>query len=298
MSAPPNRNAYVQRFVDLLKQLISDESTPHDAAWAYHTCTETRRIHESVWEACPDRKWVRREVLPLFEEAAAAVDAIEGDSQYPLAAFAGNIRFRASNLNRYVEGIHSSFGFPDLLDPTQLPHLPIPLLDLSEELKDIAPGRQGWPRYERLVGETIRTCFGRALTNLEPQVCEIDGIIRRDWVAAITAERGFWGMVRTRYSSTQIIWECKNERKLTAEDFHQVAYYLGTAIGRFGVLSFRGTMKRHLYQHIRRISTSADGMVLVLTDEDLRLLWDRAQHGLAPEEVLKDVYDRTVRAVS
>jgi hypothetical protein len=137
------------------------------------------------------------------------------------------------------------------------------------------------------------------LTNVEPKVRDIEGRVIRDWIAANTAASGFWEMVRHRYEATQIIWECKNYQNLDAGAFHQAAYYMTREIGRFLVLCFRGEVKTHYYEHIKRIAAEKNGgITLLLTDRDLDVFIRQAINGKSREEHIREIYDRTVREIS
>ena len=74
-------------------------------------------------------------------------------------------------------------------------------------------------------------------------------------------------MVLQRYDATWVVFECKNYEDLSASDFQQVNYYNSPAGGRFTVIVFRGEVKNHYYQHVKRIVAQNDGMVLLLNDE-------------------------------
>lgn len=152
--------------------------------------------------------------------------------------------------------------------------------------------------FEGIVGDVIKLCFFRVLTNVEPQVRDIDGRVRRDWIASNTANTGFWEMVRARYGATQVIWECKNYDDLKAGDFHQAVYYMTPAIGRFTVMCFRGEWKPHYYQHVRRIHANNGGLVLPFTEKDLKIFVRQALNGKVKESHITDIYDRMIRKIS
>ena len=107
------------------------------------------------------------------------------------------------------------------------------LSELRDNLKSLPFGPKHASEFEDLMGEVLRLCFFRALTNVEPKVRSVDNRIIRDWVAANHSEEGFWALVRQKYGAVQIIWECKNYGDLAAEDFQQAAYYMSEAGGRF-----------------------------------------------------------------
>jgi len=82
--------------------------------------------------------------------------------------------------------------------------------------------------------------FFRALTNVEPKVRSVDNRVIRDWVAANHTIEDFWELVRHKYGAVQVVWECKNYENLAADDFHQAAYYMTGAGGKFVVIAYRG----------------------------------------------------------
>ena len=148
------------------------------------------------------------------------------------------------------------------------------------------------------MGQVIRLCFYRWLGNAEPSSREVDGRNVRDWVVANRAEGGFWEMVRERYGATQVVWECKNCTNLESADFQQMAYYMSTKVGRFGIIAFRGEIKKHYYQHIRRIGEDRDGLVILLTTTDLQVFVRQATKGKFGESHIQDIFDRTIRSIS
>ena len=141
---------------------------------------------------------------------------------------------------------------------------------LRENLKTLPHGDAKASEFEDLVGDIIRLCFFTALTNVEAKVRNVDGRVIRDWIAGNHSSSGFWELVRQKYGATQVIWECKNYGELRADDFHQAAYYMTEAIGRFVVVAYRGREKKKFYfEHIRRIATDKTGIVLLLDERDL-----------------------------
>jgi hypothetical protein len=170
---------------------------------------------------------------------------------------------------------------------------------LQEDLKTLPWGDESASEYERICGEVLRLCFFRSLTNIEPRVRNVSGRVIRDWIASNRASSGFWEMVRTRFDATQIVWECKNYAALDADAFHQVLYYMTSEIGRFAVLSFRGEIKNHYYEHVSRVARQANsGIVLLLTDRDLLTFIRQAINGKTKEDHIQEIYDRTVRLIS
>jgi hypothetical protein len=172
------------------------------------------------------------------------------------------------------------------------------LTRLESQLKDLPRGTTGANTFEDIVGEIITLSFYRSLSNVQDKVREVAGCVIRDWIASNTATHGFWEMVRLRYHSTQVVWECKNYDDLKAEDFQQVHYYMTKAIGYFVVIAFRGEMSRHYFDHIKRINSEANGLVLLLTERDLLTFIRQARNGKTKETHIQEIYDKTVREIS
>ncbi|MFF1818295.1 P-loop ATPase, Sll1717 family [Kribbella sp. NPDC058245] len=172
------------------------------------------------------------------------------------------------------------------------------LADLSEELDTLPTGTEHAASFENIIGEIIRLCFFRSLLNVEAKVRDVNGRVIRDWIASNRASGGFWELMRHRYDATQIIWECKNYENLSASDFHQTAYYTTPQGGRLVILVFRGDVQKSHYEHVRRIATEKDGMVLLLTSKDLKVFLRQAMNGKVKEDHIQEIYDRTQREIS
>lgn len=170
--------------------------------------------------------------------------------------------------------------------------------DAEQRLIACRPGSQDWRQYESIVGDVIRLCFFRALVNVHEQSREVEGTVRRDWVASNRSPDGFWEMVRGRFQATQVIWECKNKVDLDPADFLQVGGYLTEPFGRFGVLCFRGSLKQEYYRHIKRLSDQTGAVVLPLTDRDLTVFLRQAKNQKVKESHIHELYDAVIRAIS
>jgi hypothetical protein len=170
--------------------------------------------------------------------------------------------------------------------------------EVAARLKETPVGSDGASAFEDVIGETIRLCFFRVLTNVQPQVRNEAGTVRRDWIAANVAPTGFWEMVRQRYHATQVIWECKNYMDLQASDFQQSAYYLTKEAGRFMLVCFRGEIKSHYFEHIKRVASDKDGVILLLGDDDLTVFLRQASNGKVKEGHIREIYDRAIREIS
>lgn len=174
------------------------------------------------------------------------------------------------------------------------------LRQIQEDLKTLPFGKEASSKYEEIVGEIIKLCFFRSLTNVQTKQRDIVGCVIRDWIAANRANNGFWEMVRQRYNATQVVWECKNYEDLSADDFQQASYYMTKEIGRFVVIAFRGgETKKHYYQHIKRIASEKEGgITLLLNERDLNVFLRQAINGKVKEDHISEIYDHIVREIS
>lgn len=170
---------------------------------------------------------------------------------------------------------------------------------LRQKLAELERGDSGAAEYENIVGEMLRLCFHRALTNIQLKVRDVSGKVIRDIIASNHSTIPFWEMLRTKYGATQVIFECKNYDDLSADDFHQVSYYQNDVIGRATFIVHRGPaeLKKGYLEHIRRIA-GQKGIVLLLGERDLEIFFRQALNGKKSEAHLQDLYDRTVREIS
>lgn len=173
------------------------------------------------------------------------------------------------------------------------------LKELREQLNSLPADQDHAEEYAELVGEIIKLCFFRSLTNVEPKDRTGDGRVIRDWVASNHSTEGFWELVRLKHGATQVVFECKNYSEISASDFHQIGYYLNDTIGRFGIVVFRGEdVKRHYYDHLRRIANDRHAVVIFWCARDLDIFLRQAINGKASESHIQEIYDRTVREIS
>jgi hypothetical protein len=171
---------------------------------------------------------------------------------------------------------------------------------LQTKLANLTCGDAESAEYEKIVQDLLKLCFHKALTNVQPKVRDVSSKVIRDLIAANYSSIPFWEMLRAKYGATQVIFECKNYIDLSADDFHQVAYYMNEAIGRAAFLVHRGPgeLKKGYLDHIRRIHSDKHGIVLLLGERDLEVFLRQALNGKNSEAHLQDLFDRTVREIS
>lgn len=169
-----------------------------------------------------------------------------------------------------------------------------------EDLKTLPLGAAGAASFEEIVGKVVKLCFFRSLTNTQPRVRNHDGSEIRDWISSNRASGGFWEVIRNKYGSTQVVWECKNYEDLSASDFHQVQYYFSDTFGRFGIIAYRGIeVKDSYYRHLSNVANkNAAGVILPLTQRDLEVFLRQAINGVFKENHIQDRFDHLIRALS
>lgn len=67
--------------------------------------------------------------------------------------------------------------------------------------------------------------------------------------------------------------------------------------GKLVIVIFRGEIKNHYYDHIRKSSANG-GLILLLNDRDLRVFVRQSMNGRVKDSHLQDKYDKVVRAIS
>jgi hypothetical protein len=170
--------------------------------------------------------------------------------------------------------------------------------NLQQELQTLPTGDEGAEEFERIIGEIIKLCFFKSLSNPERKVRDVSGRVIRDWIVGNHSNEDFWSLVRLKYGATQIIWECKNYTKLSADDFHQASYYMSDKIGRFAIIAFRGREKlKHYYEHIKRIADER-GLVLLFDERDLEVFLRHALNGKSNQPHIQELFDGTIRMIS
>jgi hypothetical protein len=171
---------------------------------------------------------------------------------------------------------------------------------LSMELATLPHGKTTARQFEDLIGEVIKLCFFRSLSNVQPRTRNVDGTVIRDWIASNRASGGFWAIIREKWAATQIVWECKNYADLKADDFQQSAYYMNDAAGRFVIMVSRtlSPLSNHIFEQVRRVYHQSKGLVLVLRESDIKTFLRQALNGKHSEHHLQDLYDTSERLVS
>ena len=219
------------------------------------------------------------EVHPSYRASLDLQDLVVGSSDEDL-------KFSGHGIISELPGSISPLEYGDRLN------------ELEMSLKTMSKGIKTSRDFEDVVGDVLRLCFYRSLTNVEPRERDIGGCVVRDWIASNCGSGGFWEMVRIKYGAVQIVWECKNYDRLKADDFHQAAYYMNDQIGRFCIVVFRGEIQPHDWDHLNRICRDNKGLVLLLTEKDLLVFIRQSRSGKVKDAHIQDRFDKTIRKLS
>ena len=102
------------------------------------------------------------------------------------------------------------------------------------------------------------------------------------------------GLIYLIFNQLPFLWdtsELKNVATLTRDHISQVNRYLCDNFGKFGVIVTRNRPPKNIRQHLIDLWSGQRKCILVLTDEDLKLMvsiYENKQR--APYEVLKKLY--------
>jgi hypothetical protein len=107
-----------------------------------------------------------------------------------------------------------------------------------EELPHLSEGAADAASFEDWALRAVRILFPGHLSNVELHP-NPDGVQRRDLVATVVAEKGFWRRVLEDYQSRQIVFELKNFAELGPDDYRQALSYSGKEYGKIVFVIYR-----------------------------------------------------------
>lgn len=76
-----------------------------------------------------------------------------------------------------------------------------------------------------------------------------------------------------------------------------LSYYLSERAGRFGVVAFRGEVKKSYYSHLRRVSEDGDKMIMPIGQRDLLVFIRQSRNGKIKEAHIQDAFDKIQREI-
>jgi hypothetical protein len=161
-------------------------------------------------------------------------------------------------------------------------------------LDGLSVGHSAASDYQRLVFEIFNYLFEPELTDGKMEAETYLGTERRDIIYTNEAETSFWGYVRTSYNSLLIMLENKNVEKVELEHINQTASYLGVRLGMLGFIVTRKSpgdnIIRKTYSIFNDTPSLPRKIILILSDEDLKLMIRLKQENKSPSKHIQNIY--------
>jgi hypothetical protein len=171
---------------------------------------------------------------------------------------------------------------------------PLALHSLQVRLKEIEKlraGRDEAERYEKWATDLLSSALYPELEFAATQVRTEGGAHIRDLILYNDGKTEFLLDVRRQYDARQPVFEIKNVGALESEHVNQLYRYLDSEhVGRLGVLVTRNVAPRSVVKNIVDLHSAKRYAILVLSDEELRLMVRMLEAGRRPIDVVKKSY--------
>ena len=156
---------------------------------------------------------------------------------------------------------------------------PIPVLSAKRRISDILKlptGRDSGSdkKYENLVSQLLASLLYPHLDFATNQSRTISGVHIRDLIFYNNKSKPLLVSLWDEYYARQIVFEIKNVDILDTEHIDQLNRYLGNEFGKFGVIITRHQVPGNVLRNIVDLWSGQRKKILVLTDEDLKLMVD------------------------
>jgi DNA (cytosine-5)-methyltransferase 1 len=164
-------------------------------------------------------------------------------------------------------------------------------IELSEQLKQIKPGREQFTEYESICVEIFNYLFFPSLSEPKIQVPSTNGLDRMDAVYRIRDhQKELWHMVRNQFKSFFVVAEFKNLTDApTQEEVRDIEKYLDkVALRLFGILCSRKKASDSALKARTRYWRASEKMIILLCDEDLKKMLQLKAVNQDPEEVIME----------
>ncbi|MEA5020945.1 MAG: GxxExxY protein [Gordonibacter sp.] len=151
-------------------------------------------------------------------------------------------------------------------------------------------------KYEDYAARLLASLLYPHLDFAQTQCRTESGSQIRDLVFYNNCDYPFLKNLYDEYSCKQIIIEMKNVKELERDHVNQLNRYLSPYFGRFGILLTRNRPKKSIIQNIIDLWSGQRKCLLVLTDEDLKLMvnvYETKQRD--PIEIVKQKYVEFLR---
>lgn len=145
--------------------------------------------------------------------------------------------------------------------------------------------------FEKNICSVLPTTFFPYLDFAEAQSRTVDGVHIRDLIFYNNRSHSFLEEIYEQYECKQIIFELKNVKELSNEHVNQLNRYLKEQFGKFGVLVTRSPPSKKVLKNIINLWSGQRKCILVLTDEDMKLIGSLYQGNQRPAiDILKKKY--------
>ncbi len=166
--------------------------------------------------------------------------------------------------------------------------------EFIEKLKRCQPGKDYWSDYQKLVGQILEHLFCPPLEAPISESADQDKINRRDWILPNYSDKGFWSFLRIKYLADYIVVDAKNYKgAISKNQVLQIANYLKThGAGMFAIIVTRAGANKSADLTIREQWMANKKMILVLNDEDIKVMLLAKSAGGEPEKVIGQAIER------
>jgi len=177
------------------------------------------------------------------------------------------------------------------------------LLEEVQRIDTLIPrGNEHFRSYEHFVRVCINFLFSGELREAKAQARTEpgnEGTEIRDLIAQNIASEGFFIVLKTKYSSSEILFDAKNKDEISREDLRQVYCYLKPAIGLWGFIVCRTNQpdKVHSYNRTLFQNFIQTRGVLIFTDYDIEKMLKMKIRGRNPSEHLHKLMSDFLRSI-
>lgn len=173
---------------------------------------------------------------------------------------------------------------------------PLPIISTNRKLKEIlalpSGNKNGNDKtYENTICQMLSTLLYPQLDFAEAQSRTDSGVLIRDLVFYNNRSYDFLKDIYDLYNCRQIVVELKNVHEVEREHINQLNRYLNQQFGNFGIIFTRNKPPKSIYRNTIDLWAGQRKCILILTDEDLRLMCTMFQgKQRLPIDVLKMKY--------
>ena len=161
---------------------------------------------------------------------------------------------------------------------------------LLDRLREIPPGRGGWPAYEKFCEDLMNFLFVPPLNPAIAQSRDDRGANRRDYVLPNYAvDGGFWQFMRAHYNAHYVVAEVKNlTRRPGKQEILQVANYLNPhGTGLFALVLARTELDATATWICREQWVQHNKLIIGINDDDVRQMVESKIAGKDPAELVR-----------